>query len=71
MHELYIFRMIIFLYLSCYVLKRIKDQQSSTMGQSCLLPPSLLSIELELMRSIPVNDMISYFAIKKIYVVKL
>ena len=41
------------------------------MGQSCLLPPSFLSVESELMRSIPVNDMISSFAIKKIHIVKL
>ena len=57
MHELYIFCIIIFLYLSCSVLRLTKTYQSSTMGHSFLLPPSLLSIESKLMRSILVDDM--------------
>ena len=53
------------------VLKRIKDYQRSTIGQSHLSAMSLLAIESEMMRSLSVDDIISSFAIKKIRKVKL
>ena len=53
------------------VLKRIKDYQSSTMGQLRLSALSLLAIESEMMRSLSVDDIISSFAITKIRKLKL
>ena len=57
--------------LTLFCIETYQGLASSTLSQSCLLPPSLLSIESELMCSIPVDDMISSFAIKKTYIVKL
>ena len=53
------------------ILKRIKDYQRSTMGQSRLSALSLLAVESEIMRSLAVDAIISSFAIKNIRKVKL